>query len=316
MKGFICILFSFLCLSLSSQDQALQRLLDSIQNESNYPGIVFSYVNRDGGVNAVASGWADVEKSEKMTPEHKLHGGSTGKTVVSTLTMRLIEKGMLSTEDKVEDHLGFNEWYVRIPNHKEITIKHLLQHTSGIERYEFKEAFLSELKKDADRIWTPGELVHFVLDDEPPFEAGKGFTYSDTNYILLGMIIEKIAGEKFYKLANDEVIEPLGVSSFTSTDTRKIDKMAQGYYEANSEYALGFESPFLKKGIAKNNMQFEWTGGGYAYATSDYARLLKKVFEGEAYDREILKLVHDYVQAPEIGDQAINLWSNCTMHRF
>ena len=74
----------------------------------------------------------------------------------------------------------------------------LMNHISGVVRYEFDPAFLRDLRKKPSRDWTVADRLGYLLDSDPPFPAGKGWTYSDTNYILLGAIIEKITHHKLY----------------------------------------------------------------------------------------------------------------------
>ena len=302
-KTLICITLSFLfwTSSFAQKDAIIQNAIDSIRTSSDYPGLVFTFIYRDKNVHTFASGWADKEQGIPMTTAHKLHGGSTGKTVVSAVVMQLVEEEKIALDDMVSKYLGKHNWYSRVANADQITIKNLLQHTSGIVRYEFKEVFLKDLVKDPYKVWAPEELLAYVLDDEPPFEAGKGFTYSDTNYILLGMIIEQVTGNTFYKEADKRVLTPLGIKSFIPTNTNQIDNMAQGYYEEGSDYALDFKAPFLVDGKAQNNIQFEWTGGGYAYENADYAKLLMAIYEGELFEMESLgNAFFDFVEAEEI----------------
>lgn len=280
----------------------LENKLDSLREASGYPGVVFAYVTKQGKAYSVTSGWADQENEIEMTKDHLLHSGSTGKTIVSAVIMQLVIEGEIDLSKPAKLYLGDYSWWSRIPNADSITLTHLLNHSSGIQRYEFKEAFLSEVTKDVDKIWNPEELIQFVLDDEPLFSAGKGFSYADTNYILAGMIVEKVTGKKFYDLANQKVLQPLNLKSFTPTNTRIIENMSQGYYDEGSNYALGFKSPFLKDGKTQNNMQWEWTGGGYAYKTHEYAHLLKYIYEGKVFDLEKVKDVFPgYIESPQIG---------------
>ncbi|WP_424961440.1 serine hydrolase domain-containing protein [Ekhidna sp.] len=307
MKKDYSLFITFVCIfhiAFGQSDQEIQAALDSIQKAADYPGVVFTYIDPEGEVHAFASGMADKENDVPMTINHKLHGGSTGKTVVSAVIMQLVSERKISLDDKVSKYLGSNDWYSRMANAEDITIRNLLQHTSGIIRYEFKEVFLTDLAANPSRIWKPKELISYVLDDEPPFAAGEGFTYADTNYILVGMIIEQVTGNTFYKEAESRVLKPLGINSFSPTNTTTIPNMAQGYYTEGSDYALGFKAPFLVNGTAQNNMQFEWTGGGYAYKNADYARLLKSIYEGEAFNMEKLKDdFFNYADAAEIGGQ-------------
>lgn len=285
-------------------DDQLKKTLDSLSEASGYPGVVFAYVSKDGESHPIVSGWADKENGVEMTKDHLLHSGSTGKVIVSAVLMQLVINGKINLDDPIKKHLGSNDWFSRLPNEDSITVRHLMQHSSGIQRYEFKDEFLEVVAANKEKVWTPEDLVFYVLDDEPLFAAGKGFSYADTNYILVGMIIEKVTGEKFYDLAKKWVLDPNNLTSFTPTNTRMIPNMAQGYYDAESEYALGFDAPFLKDGRTQNNMQWEWTGGGYVYKTHEYAQLLKLIYEGEVFDLE--KVEEDffgYIEAPQVGGQ-------------
>ena len=88
----------------------------------------------------------------------------------------------------------------------QITVRQLMNHTSGLVRYEFKEQFTKDLTANPDKVWRPEELVSYLLDEKAPFEAGKGWDYSDTNYIVLGMIIERVTGKKFYDEAQRRIL--------------------------------------------------------------------------------------------------------------
>lgn len=301
---FFTLLTAFSLVANAQFDQTLTSTLDSLRQASGYPGIVYAYVTKDGTSHPITSGWADKEQEIKMTSDHLLHSGSTGKTVVSAVLMCLLIDGKIDLDAPVKTYLGENEWYNQLPNAATMTLRHLMQHSSGIQRYEFKEAFLKDVSEQKEKVWKPEDLLQYILDDEPLFEAGNGFSYADTNYILVGMIIEKVTGEKFYDLADQWVFQPTKLTSFTPTNTREITNMAQGYYDAGSEYALGFDSPFLKDGKTQNNMQWEWTGGGYAYKTHEYAQLLKLLYEGKVFDLEKVRDDYfDYIESPEIGGQ-------------
>lgn len=278
----------------------LKKQLDSIVTVSNYPGAVFSYVLPKHDVVSIASGYADVENQVLMTTDHKLLSGSTGKTFVSAIIMKLVETGKLKLDDPMSQWLGDNAWFDSIPNAKKITIRQLLQHSTGLNRYEFKPAFIEEVRKDTDKIWQPKELLHFVFNDEPLFEPGTQFSYSDTNYILLGLVIESITGKSFYEVLASWIIEPLGLTSVVSSAPRIIPNMAVGYVGDNNQF--GFENRSIDEGMFNNNTQFEWTGGGLAFKTSDYARWQVLLYEGDVFDMSVFGTEYfNGIASQEIG---------------
>lgn len=162
-----------------------------------------------------------------------------------------------------------------------------MNHTSGIMRYEFKEQFLKDLTANPAKTWTPEELLFYVLDEIPPFNAGKGWDYSDTNYILLGMIIEKITGEKYYDLLKNEILQPFKLLNTFPSDNRNLKGLTQGYAGEKNEFGgkdkvMGDDSLFII------NPQFEWTGGGVYSTTEDLAKWGKLLYEGKVVDTALL----------------------------
>ncbi len=293
-------LFFVLPLFCHAQDNAIQTEVDSIIAQGKYPGIAFSVASPDGKVISYVSGWANVEEQAPVMAETRFLSGSTGKTFVAAILMQLLEENKLQLDDKAGKWLSDEDWFKRLPNHDELTIQNLLRHQSGMERYEFKPEFSEEVLKDPDRVWKPAELLAFVLDDEPLFSPGEGFAYSDTNYIILGMIIEDIEGEDYYSVLQDRILNPMDLTAILPTNTRTIEKLAQGYMDKESP--LGFNDRLLEDGISRYNLQFEWTGGGLAFETRDYARWLKLLFEGNAFDmNKIGELYFQDVPSPEIG---------------
>lgn len=103
-----------------------------------------------------------------------------------------------------------------------------MNHTSGVMRYEFKDQFLKDLTANPGKKWRPEELIEYVLDEKSSFNAGEGWEYSDTNYILLGMIIEYLTGEAHYRILKREILQPLKLTNTFPSDGRKLQGLAQG----------------------------------------------------------------------------------------
>jgi len=298
---FILVLTVLVWLNCAAQSE-IQGQLDQMITEEHYPGISLGLINKDGEVHSMVSGWADRELAIPMTSDNKLLGGSTGKTFVAAILMQLMEENKISKENYISKWLGDDDWFSQLPNNNKLTVKHLLQHQSGLERYEFKPEFTNDVLKDASKVWRPEELISYVLGDKPLFEPGDQFSYSDTNYILLGMIIERIEGKPYYQVLNDRLLEPLGLLEVVPTNSLAIDNLAQGY--TGDKDPLGYNNTILKNGRSKYNLQFEWTGGGLAFKTVDYAKWLKVLFEGGAFDWDKMSTQFiDVVDSPEIGGQ-------------
>ena len=191
------------------------------------------------------------------------------------------------------------KWFSRLPNAKDITVRQLMNHTSGLIRYEFKDQFTKDLTANPDKVWKPEDLLAYLFDEKPPFEAGKGWDYSDTNYIVLGMIIEKVTGKKYYTEATKRILKPLKLKNTKPQDKRELKGLIQGY--AGADNPFGGKDLVLENGKFIINPQFEWTGGGMVSNSEDLARWAKFMYEGKAFDASLLPEMLDGVSAPMLG---------------
>ncbi len=278
-----------------SLEQALADRLAELQAESGSPGITAGVVLPDGTAMGFAAGMADTSRSVTMTPDSRLLQGSVGKTYVSAVAMQLISEGLLDLEAPVSDYLGREPWFERLPNHAEATVRHLMTHTSGIVRYEFDPRFIADLRASPERAWSPEDRLAYVLDTEAPFAAGEGWEYSDTNYILVGLIIEHLTGSAYYDELRNRLLEPLGLENTVPSDSRRVPGLVQGY--AGSPNLFELPDEVLANGVFVINPQFEWTGGGLASTAEDLARWAKALYGGEAFDASLLPVLLDGVPA-------------------
>ncbi|OON66961.1 serine hydrolase domain-containing protein [Hymenobacter sp. CRA2] len=282
--------------------QTLQAKLDELHRNGHFPGATVGVVLADGSSFALATGLADKEANRPMKPTDLMLQGSVGKTYAAALAMQLVASGQLNLDAKVAQYLGTEPWFSRLPNAQDITVRMLMNHTSGLVRYEFKEQFLKDLKAQPDKVWQPAELLAYLFDAPAPFAAGQGWDYSDTNYIVLGMIIEKVTGKNYYDLVAQRLLKPLKLRHTVPTDRRRIPGVVQGYAGPNNEFS-GTDA-MLQNGRFVINPQFEWTGGGIASTTEDLARWAKAMYEGRAFDAKMLPEMLTGVAAPMLGNEA------------
>lgn len=274
----------------------LQPYLDSVHAGGRFPGATLGVAFPDGSSCAIATGWSDTARRVRMEPTHLLLAGSVGKTYFGALAMQLAAEGALDLDAPVSKYLGHEPWFFRLPNAREITVRQLMNHTSGIVRYELQPRFLAALRANPDTAWTAEARLAFLLDSLAPFRAGTGFHYSDTNYIVLGLILEHIMGRDAYGEIRRRLTGPLGLTRTVPSDRRVIAGLAQGYAGANNPFING-DAMILPDGRFAVNPQFEWAGGGYATSAEDLARWTKHLYEGHAYPDTLLRQVIDGVDA-------------------
>lgn len=277
----------------------VQQKLDEWHKSGKFPGATVGVVLANGESFGLAVGYSDRETRTPMRPTDRMLAGSTGKTFAAATALQLAADGKLLLDEKVSAYLGKESWFPRLPNSSDITVRQLMNHTSGLVRYEIKDTFTKDLTANPEKVWKPAELLSYLLDEKPPFEAGKGWDYSDTNYIVLGMIIEKVTGKKFYDVANKRIVTKLKLSNTIPQDGLVLTGVVQGY--AGEKNPFGGKDEMISNGRFIINPQFEWTGGGWATTSEDLARWAKLMYEGKAFDESMLPLMLDSVSAPMLG---------------
>jgi len=306
MKFFMIIILS---LSLSSplisqvstgkasqMQICFQAVLDSLRSEYQFPGATAAYILPDGTVETVATGLADVELNIPMTPQSRMLAASIGKTFAGALVLALVQEGKLQLDDPISTWLGERPWFSRLPNHDEITLRQLLTHSAGIPNHVetdgFKNAFAKNWNSDANPL-PPDSLIAFVLDQPPLFKPGQGWYYSDTGYILVGLIIEQVTGRSYYEQVSQRFLVPLQLTLTMPSDCLELAGLVAGYTAA-----AGFGLPAkttIRPGVMAWHPGIEWTGGGFVSNPADLVVWAKALFEGRAlagnYLEELLKSV-------------------------
>jgi len=306
MKKLLVVLSILLTIPLTAQKSknheitvALNKKLDEIWKESNTPGVSLSVVFPNGKAETFTRGFANIEKGIKMTPNTKMLGGSTGKVFYSVVALQLIEEGKLKLDEPIYNIMSEYPWFNRIPNAKQLTVRALMRHETGIPRYVFSETFQADVLKIVDRVWKPEELLSYIFDEKPQFEVGKSFAYSDTNYIILSILIEKVTGNSLYHEVQKRVLDKAGLKNVVPQTSRNYENMAQGYNAESDSFFPGLQ--FDENGNSIYNLQFEWAGGGLVITSHDLAVLGKKIYEGKMFDVSLLKEYFKGIDAGKMG---------------
>ena len=189
------------------------------------PGVSVAVVSGDQTV-TIARGVADRATNEPLSPDHRFRVTSMAKSVVASVVLQLVQEGRLALTDTVEDWLPG-----MLPENADARIEDLLRLQSGIFSFDEDERLMAPYYAgNFDYTWTPERLVALAAEHPALFPPGERFYYSNTNYVLLGLIVQKITGDSLADVVRQRVTEPLGMSSSTMATNSELETpYAHGY---------------------------------------------------------------------------------------
>jgi D-alanyl-D-alanine carboxypeptidase len=283
----------------------MQARLTAMHDANGFPGATVAVVLPDGREFAVATGLSNLEAKTPMQPQDRMLAGSIGKTFFATIFMKMIGGRQWSLDQRISTWLSSEEWFHRLPNANDITVRMLMNHTSGIPEYAELPTFTEELWKDPGKTRTPVELLSFIFDKPALFPAGKGWSYADANFLVLGIIAEKILQKPLYGEVQREVLDPLKLKNTFPSTSRVLPGLITGYSMPDSPFR--FEGATIADGQVRFNPQFEWTGGGFVSNSSDLARWAFDLYGGGVLTPELLKQMEAGVPAKTGKDDEYGL---------
>src|SRR5215217_4186239 len=273
----------------------LQAILDDMVAASagSIPGVVL-YVEHDGhGSWTGASGFGQLDPNVKFRPGDRFGVGSIVKPFVATTVLQLAEGGRLTLDDSLPDLLPADV-IGRFPGASEITVRMLLGHRSGLPDWDSPDVESSAIG-DLGKIWTESELLDLAAAKEPLFSPGADYSYSNTNYTLLGLIIEHATGRSWRDEVADGVIKPLELeaTALPSPGDRSLGgSHAHGYVDVSGELL----------DISTVDPSMAGAAGGNALVTSasDLVRFFNALLAGRLFQHpETLKAMLDFKPATE-----------------
>jgi D-alanyl-D-alanine carboxypeptidase len=183
--------------------RALQGRLERLAARYDLPGVAVTIRWPDGREWSGAAGRADVTGGQAVTPGTAFALGSVSKTYTAALILTLMEEGRLTLDDPVARHLP------KLKLDQRITIRMLLDHTSGLADYFLNAAIDRPLQRRPDASWTTAQTLRYLR--KPLFPPGRGWAYSNTNYLLLGLVAQAVDGRTLPAQVRDRLLEPLGL---------------------------------------------------------------------------------------------------------
>jgi D-alanyl-D-alanine carboxypeptidase len=296
-------MLSCLCLVAASVAEAasargeLQQCLNQIRVDQSVPGALLA-TNQQ----SLKSGVADLESGAPLRSQDRFRIGSNTKTFVATVVLQLVAERKLSLDDILADLLEAE--VANLPNADQITVRQLLNMTSGVFDYNDPSSnFLQLWYDDPDKVWNPQEIIDFVAQPQysPYFAPGTScgqcpgncvpdsqcWHYSNTNYILLGRIIEKVTGRSLEQELRTRLFEPLGLrdTSFPST-TNIRGQHSRGYMSTQSNgKPVQVDCPLVDSGQLYDTTDClsptaAWAAGAIVSSVRDLRIWLAALIEG------------------------------------
>lgn len=184
-----------------------KRLLDQ-RNALGVRGLSAAIQFPDGSVWEGVAGISSAAPVDSITPQHLFNIGSVTKTITSACILQMVDENLLSLDDSLHEWLPTYEYI-----DSNITIRQLMRHQSGIYDILMNPAFQPTMFNDIDSMWTPHNAIKTFIQ-APEFAPGTSWAYSNTNYMLLGMIIETVSGKPYYQVVRERFLDPLDLASF------------------------------------------------------------------------------------------------------
>jgi len=280
-------------------NQELEYLVSGlVQKDKSVRNCVLSVMKGDGSFSwSGAAGVAHQDGQVPMTKDTPIHIASITKLYTATVIMRLYEKGALSLDDPMSKYLP-KELIQGIHVYKgkdysqEITIKQLLSHTSGIadyyaERPKGGKSLFELFLEEPERRWTVDETIERARKDlRPHFQPGTSASYSDTNFQLLGKIIETIMNKPLHIVYEDFIFRPLGLKH-----TWLIGRSEPQFAPSASPADVFYKDRNIGK--TRSNGAY-WADGGIVSTAEEMIIFLKALHEGRIVRGDTLELMHHW----------------------
>lgn len=265
-----------------------QNFLDTAVKKG-FPGAILLIRTPENGLWIGASGYADIASEVEMKPCNLSFIGSVSKTFVAATVLRLEEEGTLSIDDKVSSYVSASICE-EIENADRATIRQLLNHTSGIYNYTESIQYGTDMFNEPDRSESLEETVAYAYGKDAYFAPGTGFEYSNTNYCLLGLVIEAATGKEHSEVIRETVLKPLGLEkTYYDPQSSSIpDGTVRGYTDfygdgrlsESTDYSTGHYTP----------------DGGVVSNVYELAKFVEAVFAGDLLDSSSVAQMQEWVE--------------------
>lgn len=288
---------------LSSQERVrLQRALNDVVGEGSIGTVAELAWHAPKGSDTWngAAGTADRESGAPVDPGAHFRIASLSKPFVAAVVLQLAEEQHLDLGDTIADHIS-----VPLQHAERITLRMLLSHTSGVHSYSRS---MPDVREEPERLWTPGELVAIAAEHGPEFSPGAETAYSNTNYVLLAMIIEEVTGRPYVQEITDRILRPLDLTDTYLPEGPAVpEPFLAAYLPESSGATLAEAAPVTEFSPTR------WYGTAQVVSTvGDVNRFYRALIDGDVLGpaiREEMLTVHGPLGEDEGYGLGLRRWS-------
>ncbi|UHA75418.1 serine hydrolase domain-containing protein [Paenibacillus sp. 481] len=263
------------------------------KNDSLSSVLLTIYSGQTGYFEQFAVGTKNQSSAQPVQTDSQYHAASIGKTMCAAVYGMLVDEGKINYDDNINSWLDadiLKGLFVvdGIDYSAQVTVRHLLSHTSGVGDYfegpvNTGKPILERICSNPDLSFTPEELIAFTRENQNSVgQPGQQFYYSDTGYILLGLIVEAIEGKSYSNILEEKIFEPLGIHN--SYLMFYHDKPADivGFYINGVDYS------------ERNALSIDWAGGGVVTTMDDLLAFMRALENGDLLSEKVYKQMTDF----------------------
>jgi D-alanyl-D-alanine carboxypeptidase len=265
--------------SLGAVHTELDASLDDVV-AAGVPGVIVRVQDPHRAARHYAAGVGDLSTGTALRPTAQFRIGSITKTFVATVVLQLVGEGRLRLDEPVARRLpGL------LANGKQITVRQILNHTSGLPDYAADPEVYAEMGED--RVWEPRALVALAQRHPQVFAPGSAWEYSNTNYIVAGLLVEAVADRPLARELDRRIFSPLRLrhTSFPAGTARLTGYHAHGYITTEL-MATPDGRPLDVTGY---NPSYAWAAGAVVSNATDLSTFFRTLLEGRLLSRPLLR---------------------------
>ncbi|MFJ2589568.1 serine hydrolase domain-containing protein [Streptomyces sp. NPDC087538] len=275
----------------AAKSDPVQKSLNTLVVDDRMPAALASVTDHEGRTRNYTAGVGDLRTGAKVPKDGQVRAGSNTKAFTAVVVLQLVAEKKIALDAPVDTYLPGLLRGEGIDG-RHITIRQLLQHTSGLPEYVDKAAVL----KDLQRYYEPRELLDSALAQKAHFSPGTKWEYNNTNYLVAGMVIQKVTGRPLGEEINRRIIDRIGLrhTYFPTPGDMTIDEPhPKGYHRDAAD------SPWRE--VTELDPSWGWAAGAVISTTSDLNRFYAALLDGELLPPAQLAQMRTTVPAEAVG---------------